>query len=53
MFPPDAGQILVIEELTKRLRALEYDLTVGNYFDRIDRINQIKEQLLSLQQQQH
>lgn len=52
MFPPESGQLLVIEELTKRLRTLEYDLTVGNYFDRIDRINQIKEQLLSLQQQQ-
>ena len=53
MFPPDAGQFLVIEGLTKRLRALEYDLTIGNYFDRIDRINHIKEQLLSLQQKQH
>lgn len=52
MFTPSAGQLLVIEELTKRLRALEYDLTVGKYYDRIDRINQIKEQLLSLQQQQ-
>ena len=52
MFPAESGQILVIEELKKRLRSLEYDLTVGNYFERIDRINQIKEQLLSLQQQQ-
>lgn len=41
----DGARILVIETLKKRLYELEKDLTVGNYFDRIDEINRIKQQL--------
>ena len=41
----DCSSILVIETLKKRLYVLEKDLTVGNYFDRIDEINRIKQQL--------
>lgn len=49
----EPGRILVIAELTKQLKVLEDDLTVGNYFDRIDRINAIKAQLVSLQESDH
>ena len=38
----DGARILVIETLKKRLYELEKDLTVGNYFERIDEINAIK-----------
>lgn len=41
----DGARILVIETLKKRLYELEKDLTVGNYFDRIDEINRITQQL--------
>lgn len=41
----DCSSILVIETLKRRLHELEKDLTVGNYFDRIDEINRIKQQL--------
>ncbi len=41
----EGASILVIETLKKRLYELEKDLTVGNYFDRIDEINRIKQQL--------
>ena len=41
----EGASILVIETLKKRLYELEKDLTVGNYFDRIDEINRIKLQL--------
>jgi len=35
----EGASILVIETLKRRLHELEKDLTVGNYFDRIDEIN--------------
>ena len=41
----EGASILVIETLKRRLHELEKDLTVGNYFDRIDEINRIKLQL--------
>lgn len=41
----DCSSILVIETLKRRLHELEKDLTVGNYFERIDEINAIKAQL--------
>lgn len=41
----EGASILVIETLKRRLHELEKDLTVGNYFDRIDEINRIKQQL--------
>lgn len=43
-----AGRSLVIEKLSSKLRELEADLTVGNYFERIDEINRIKAQIDTL-----
>lgn len=41
--------LLVIDTLRADIRALEDGLTVGNYFERIDIINQKKAQLAELQ----
>lgn len=43
-----AARSLVIEKLSSKLRELEADLTVGNYFERIDEINAIKSQMASI-----
>ncbi len=48
-----AARSLVIERLTTQLKRLEADLTVGNYFERIDEINRIKDQLQTLRQYAH
>jgi hypothetical protein len=44
----EEGRSLVIEKLSSKLRELEADLTVGNYFERIDGINRIKAQIDTL-----
>lgn len=43
-----AARSLVIEKLSSKLRELEADLTVGNYFERIDEINAIKSLMASI-----
>lgn len=43
-----AARSLVIEKLSSKLRELEADLTVGNYFERIDEINRIKAKIDNL-----
>lgn len=43
-----AARSLVKERLSSQLRKLETDLTVGNYFERIDEINAIKSQMASI-----
>ena len=41
--------LLIMDTLRADIRALEDALTVGNYFERIDIINQKKAQLAELQ----
>ena len=43
-----SAYVLTRETLPKKLRALEEDLTVGNYFERIEQINAIRAQLKEL-----
>lgn len=41
-------QILNKEALEEQIRELEADLTVGNYFQRIETINKLKEELAEI-----
>lgn len=43
--PHQAGQLLAIEMLSKQIRELEAELTVENYFIKINRITSLKNQL--------
>lgn len=49
--PKQAGRLLAIEMLSKKINALEADLTVENYFDKINQITPLKTQLCTLSQE--
>lgn len=43
-----AARSLVIDKLSSKLRKLESELTVGNYFERIGEVDRLKKQLEEL-----
>lgn len=49
--PKQAGRLLAIEMLSKKIKALEADLTVENYFDKIKQVTSLKNQLWTLSQE--
>lgn len=46
-----AGSLLVIESLSKRLKELESDWIVENYFERVEEITNLRAQIQSLKDQ--